>query len=92
MDILQLQILQLQWCRLNWLQRRHSSSILSHCSSCSLAWQLLYKPDIQKCITSAGVIVNFFRFRFRLHLFQPHQADQMSGCHWTSQLHKKHLV
>ena len=25
----------------------------------------------------------------KLHLFQPHQADQMPGCHWTSQLHKR---
>ena len=30
-----------------------------------------------------------FRVRVRLHLLQPHQADQMSGCHWTSQLHKR---
>ena len=29
------------------------------------------------------------RIRIRLHLFQPHQADQMPGCHWTSQFHKR---
>ena len=29
------------------------------------------------------------RIRIRSHLFQPHQADQMPGCHWTSQLHKR---
>ena len=29
------------------------------------------------------------RIRIRLHLFQPHQADQMPGCHWASQFHKR---
>ena len=33
--------------------------------------------------------VKHIRIRIRLHLFQPHQADQMPGCHWTSQFHKR---
>ena len=31
--------------------------------------------------------MSYISIRIKSHLFQPYQADQMSGCHWTRQLH-----
>ena len=56
----------------------------------ALNWRALWLGE--GAITGVVEEVGGVRIRISFHLFQPHQADQMSGCHWTSQLHRLHLV
>ena len=41
--------------------------------------------DAYKVLSIARIVI----IRTRISLFHPHHADQMSGCQWTSQLHKR---
>ena len=47
-----------------------------------------HPKDCWQSISPHCTICGAIRSRTTVYIFQPHETDQMSGCHWTSQVHE----